>query len=178
MTTQNLHGRESPGVSRASDRENAELELLKSDRFSWPLAIGFAVFVLAVVGFLAYQGRARNSIPAEAGPPAAAAEAPAPAPPPLSPLQRASAWQHENLAGTSFANLAIRPDKGRHYLVYTAVKGDTIRSIVERYLEAARSEPAARGEVLRLAEGTHRLRYHRVLWPDDEVYLLLEPPGL
>jgi hypothetical protein len=86
-------------------------------------------------------------------------------------------WQREKLAGTPFGTLRIQAVKGRHFLVYLAVRGDTIRSIVARYLESTPSAPADPGEVLRRAEVTHRLRYHRVLWPDDEVYLLLEPSG-
>jgi hypothetical protein len=179
MSTHDLHGRESPRLQPLHDRGSGELELLKKDRFSWPLAIGFAVAVLAVVGLLAYLSRSRDSLPTGADrPPAESTQAPAALPLPLTPLERATEWQKETLAGTPFANLRIQPVKGRHFLVYLAAPGDSIRSIVDRYLESARSAPADRGEVLRRAEATHRLRYHRVLWPDDEVYLLLDPPGL
>lgn len=177
MTTQSTVEQGSTDLQDLSRHADVELEMLRKQPFNWPLAIGFTVVVLAVIGFLVIYNHVTNGFFTGAERSQAPVEevATLPAAPPT-PLEQARTWQDENLAATVFGNLPIQEHGGRIFLVYVAASGDSISGIVQGYLHCASWEPADRDEILRLTVERHAQRYHRGLWPGDVV--LLQVPRL
>jgi hypothetical protein len=176
MTTHEVHKTDRLQSKGLPHTEDPELEALSRDKFNWPLAIGFAVVVVAAIGFLAYYSRLTHRQDSVADKPQVPVEEVAPLTAfPATPLEKALKWQADNFAGTIFETLPVQPLDGRFFIVYSAASGDSIGGIVRRYVSSAGRMPADGALILRLAVEQHAAEYHRGLWPGDEVLLLIEP---
>jgi hypothetical protein len=150
------------------------IELLKTADSYWFLSIILIVLVVGIVGLFVYSNfvqsvpsniRERQQVQVEKPSPHVTPE--------TSPIESARRWRDDHLAATEFAAVPIRDADGDCFLVYTAQKGDSLSGVLAHYRPYVSSGSSDWGEICNSARAHHDRQYGHILWPGDEIWLLL-----